>query len=79
MTIRCNLGVGCDEVSLCYARRIGKPEMCGCQDCGGCGEVFTHSPDCEDELCALNGDIHSCYGLVLQCECAIVPKDGASQ
>lgn len=52
----------------------GEQESCGCQECGGTGELFTHSPDCNDDLCTLNGDMHSCYGLVLQCGCAMPPS-----
>ena len=26
---KCNLGVGCGEAGVCYARANGKPEMCG--------------------------------------------------
>ena len=31
-----------------------------------CSEYFTHSEDCRDDLCALNGDYHSCVGKVVQ-------------
>lgn len=30
-----------------------------------CSEYFTHSEDCENDLCALNGDYHSCAGKVV--------------
>lgn len=40
-----------------------------CQHCNGSGEVFTHAEDCADDLCALNGDAHSCQGQVLACAC----------
>jgi protein gp37 len=29
-------------------------------------EYFGHSPDCRDKFCALNGDMHSCVGEVVQ-------------
>ena len=38
-----------------------------CPDCNGAGEVFTHADDCTDDLCALNGDMHSCSGKVEPC------------
>lgn len=42
----------------------------GCDDCSmGEGEYFTHSADCTDDLCALNGDQDSCVGQVVQCGC----------
>jgi protein gp37 len=31
-----------------------------------CSEYFGHSEDCRDDLCALNGDAHSCIGRVFQ-------------
>lgn len=30
------------------------------------GEYFTHSDDCHDDLCVLNGDMHSCNGQVIK-------------
>lgn len=30
---------------------------------------FTHTDDCADDLCALNGDYHSCVGRVMRCGC----------
>ena len=41
-----------------------------CETCGGTGEYFSHAEDCQDDLCALNGDMHSCAGQVVQCDCA---------
>ena len=41
----------------------------GCDDCLGRGEYFTHTDDCADDLCALNGDYHSCVGRVMRCGC----------
>jgi hypothetical protein len=40
-----------------------------CDMCGGTGELFIHADDCDDDLCALNGDEHSCVGQVVRCEC----------
>ncbi len=40
-----------------------------CDTCGGTGEVFSHAYDCDDDLCALNGDMHSCAGRVDVCAC----------
>lgn len=33
------------------------------------GEYFTHVETCADDLCALNGDYHSCVGQVVQQPC----------
>lgn len=41
-----------------------------CQHCNGTGEVFGHAENCADDLCALNGDEHSCTGQVEPCQCA---------
>lgn len=43
-----------------------EPKLC---ECGGTGEIFTHAEDCDNDLCALNGDIHSCAGQVIPCGC----------
>ncbi len=40
-----------------------------CAECHGTGEVFGHADDCRDDLCALNGDIHSCEGKIELCGC----------
>lgn len=41
-----------------------------CIHCGDTGEVFGHADDCTDDLCALNGDMHSCAGKVEPCHCS---------
>jgi len=47
-----------------------------CQDCNGTGQVFSHADDCTDDLCALNGDMHSCAGKVEQCgTCGVEATD----
>lgn len=48
-----------------------KPE---CEECHGTSEVFVHADDCHDDLCALNGDIHSCAGKVEPCGCTPSPR-----
>lgn len=48
-----------------------------CELCDGSGEYFAHDESCRDDLCALNGDIHSCGGKVVPCECAALPGEGA--
>lgn len=40
-----------------------------CPECHGAGEIFCHADDCHDDLCALNGDEHSCSGKVEPCGC----------
>lgn len=47
------------------------PGVPACQDCHGTGEVFSHADDCTDDLCALNGDEHSCTGKVERCACGV--------
>ncbi len=42
-----------------------------CGECNGTGERFTHADDCNDDLCALNGDMHSCTGKVEVCTCGV--------
>lgn len=41
-----------------------------CEHCHGDGVLFEHSRDCRDDLCALNGDEHSCNGEVVPCGCS---------
>ena len=48
-----------------------------CPDCGGHGETFGHSLDCDNDSCALNGDIDSCDGTVSDCHCWIAVRDAA--
>ena len=40
-----------------------------CTYCGGAGERFWHSPDCDNDDCALNGDLDSCQGQAEPCCC----------
>lgn len=51
-------------------RRYDAPGSEPCEQCHGAGEIFTHADDCRDDICALNGDEHSCTGQVLKCGCA---------
>lgn len=44
-----------------------------CEACHGDGEYLGHSPNCDDDLCALNGDMYSCVGEVVQCDCTPAP------
>lgn len=50
------------------ARSVVEPKA-ECAECHGTGEVFGHTDDCHDDLCALNGDAHSCSGKVEPCAC----------
>ncbi len=52
-------------------REVGWAE--GCSDCGGDGIRFDHADDCDNDSCALNGDMDSCQGQVVQCHCAAHP------
>lgn len=42
-----------------------------CEDCLGTGRRLEHAPSCDDDLCALNGDMHSCAGELVPCWCAL--------
>jgi hypothetical protein len=42
-----------------------------CIYCLGTGDYYTHSPDCDDDLCALAGGCHECRGVVIKCGCSI--------
>lgn len=55
------------------AERAAVPAASTCEHCQGNGVIFTHAEDCDDDLCALNGDMHSCVGQLIPCECAAVP------
>lgn len=51
-----------------------------CTACGGTREIYTHSADCSDDLCALNGDVHSCSGVVEACgSCQPAPLPAVAQ
>lgn len=41
-----------------------------CEHCGGTGQIFGHADNCDDDLCALNGDQHSCAGKMEPCSCS---------
>lgn len=63
-----------DEGGTLYVRADlvespARPPKPDCEECHGTGEVFGHADDCHDDLCALNGDIHSCAGKVEPCGC----------
>jgi hypothetical protein len=45
--------------------------MASCEHCFGTGRTLQHSPDCDDDLCALSGDMHSCRGELAPCHCAL--------
>lgn len=40
-----------------------------CDWCHGMGYYLDHSPTCDDDLCVLNGDQHSCAGQLSPCMC----------
>lgn len=50
-----------------------------CPHCEGNGEWFGHADDCYDDLCALNGDHHSCGGQVFTCSCVMKPFERVHQ
>lgn len=41
-----------------------------CETCHGEGEYYGHSGECNDDMCALNGDFFSCHGEILPCGCS---------
>ena len=58
----------------------GETEREPCPHCGDAGAVFLHADNCDDNLCALNGDYHSCVGKVEPCPyCAATSRDGESK
>ena len=64
------------------ARALESPEQVqgeACELCNGTHEVFSHADDCSDDLCALNGDEHSCEGKVDPCSCAPTPPTAPAQ
>lgn len=42
-----------------------------CEWCYGTGRYLEHAPDCDDDLCALNGDYLSCVGSLQICCCPV--------
>lgn len=44
-----------------------------CDQCYGSGEVCDHAPDCDSDLCEMNGDEHSCAGQLVPCRCVAPP------
>ncbi len=40
-----------------------------CEYCLGTGERYTHSPDCDDDNCALAVSYHDCQGIIEKCGC----------
>ncbi len=60
-------------IDAARAERAAVPAASTCEHCQGNGVIFTHAEDCDDDLCALNGDMHSCVGRLIPCECAAVP------
>lgn len=57
------------EIRSLKARAASVEHDPACDACHGVGEYFGHSSDCNDDLCALNGDQHSCVGQVEKCNC----------
>jgi hypothetical protein len=46
-----------------------------CSECHGTREVLGHADDCDNDLCALNGDMHSCAGKMGPCPtCGVSPS-----
>jgi hypothetical protein len=45
--------------------------MAYCDSCFGTGRTLHHSVCCDDDLCALNGDMHSCRGELAPCHCVL--------
>jgi hypothetical protein len=60
--------------TLIDEHKAAASEVGECEQCHGTGEIFTHRYDCYDDLCALNGDAHSCTGVVVPCDCALSRK-----
>lgn len=43
-----------------------------CSECHGTREVLDHADACDSDLCALNGDMHSCAGKMAPCSACTV-------
>jgi hypothetical protein len=52
------------------------PHDPNCSYCEGAGQYLGHAPTCDDDLCALNGDMHSCAGQVMTCDCEAPDSTG---
>lgn len=48
-----------------------------CPECGGAGEIYTHSSDCRERFCALAGGMYDCAGEVVECDCVLSHSDHA--
>lgn len=46
-----------------------------CELCDGSGQYFAHADRCDDSTCAVNGDMRSCAGTVILCECTPLPDE----
>ncbi len=57
--------------SSCFLEALSELPDPDCEICLGQGECYTHSDDCEDDLCALAGGYHDCNGIVESCGCSI--------
>lgn len=78
--------VECQTIAQKIAAALSAPavetvagkEAPDCEHCLGSGQVFGHADNCDDDLCALNGDAHSCAGKLEPCECSrplsVAPK-----
>lgn len=58
-------------LSLLVTSVIDGREGDSCHDCGGSGVYFGHTADCDNDSCALNGDMDSCGGEIETCHCAL--------
>lgn len=63
------VGKLCSQCFLAAFSELPNPD---CECCMGEGEYYTHSDDCEDDLCALAGGYHDCSGKVVDCNCSII-------
>lgn len=60
--------------SQCFVVAFSELPNPDCEDCFGNGEYYTHSNDCDDDLCALAGGYHDCDGIVKDCHCSILDQ-----
>lgn len=67
-----------DEAAADRFRRYADASGFVCRHCGGVGETYTHSSDCDFRFCALAGGPEDCRGEVVPCECraATATEDG---
>ncbi len=69
VTKKGKIGKLCSQCFLDAFSELPDPD---CETCLGQGEYYTHSDECDDDLCALAGGYHDCKGKVVGCDCSLI-------